>query len=209
MQLTRQKREAIEVFRPIKREYVAKYRNQCIQKREALSQRQDDLDMLRKVLAVKLKVVYKTPDDVAAGDEVNKSADREKVGSKPILKRHSSADSIYHHEPEHEEQKISVPNLKSPKIDPKPPSKDKSCGQSLMRSLLSYKDAILRSPSPGPTNRDHLKDQSSLQPKPILKSNSNRKHVLQSSSNIGLNRSAASMSSFDPSINEDEVEGQK
>ena len=158
MQLTRQKREAIEVFRPIKREYVAKYRNQCIQKREALSQRQDDLDMLKKVLAVKLKVVYKTPDDGAVGDEPNESAVREEVGSKPALKRHSSADSIYHHEPDHEEQKISISHLKSPKIDPKPASKDKSCGQSLMRSILSYKDAILRSPSPGPINRDHHKD---------------------------------------------------
>ena len=59
-QLEQKKREAVAIYRPIKREYVSDYRQTCIKNRVHLSRLGDDVDFLMKTFGVTMVKVHHT-----------------------------------------------------------------------------------------------------------------------------------------------------
>ena len=55
----RQKRDAINNFRPIKRQYVHSYRTTCIKRQEILTRRQKDLDLIKGALGYTMIKLHK------------------------------------------------------------------------------------------------------------------------------------------------------
>ena len=51
-ELERERRDAVTVYRPIKKQYVAKYRNTCIQRRQFITQMHESLEFLKHIFEV-------------------------------------------------------------------------------------------------------------------------------------------------------------
>lgn len=90
--LDRQKRDAINAYRPVKRQYVHQYRQECIKRRQLLEKNQEDLEMLKKLFGFTMMKVH-TRARKAESDE--SLAGIKKSTSTPPLRRSSSMDSLY------------------------------------------------------------------------------------------------------------------
>ena len=92
--LDRQKREAINAYRPVKRQYVHQYRQECIYRRQILEKRQNDLEMIKKLMGFTLVKVHNTRKQSQSNDDF--LAELQQQSCSPLkLKRCSSLDSIF------------------------------------------------------------------------------------------------------------------
>ena len=91
-QLDRERRDAVTIYRPIKKQYVAKYRTTCIQRRQRITEIHECLDFLKNIFEVTDMQVSSINDDRQSLPALDSNSDAET--SQLALKKSSSADSI-------------------------------------------------------------------------------------------------------------------